>query len=42
MEALEAQPFARAKVTFGSVVTWFLVPEQFCAWLARGADPATL
>ena len=31
-----------ANVTFGGVMTWFLEPDRFCAWLARGADVATL
>jgi pSer/pThr/pTyr-binding forkhead associated (FHA) protein len=31
-----------AKLTFGDIVTWFLEPERFCAWLAAGADPSTL
>ncbi len=37
------QPVADgAKVKFGDVVTWFLEPDRFCAWLAKGADPAAL
>ena len=30
------------KLVFGEVVTWFLLPEQFRAWLEAGANVAAL
>jgi hypothetical protein len=31
-----------AQVTFGSVTTWFLEPERFCAWLEAGGETSSL